>query len=491
MDKNFNKEEMRELLKKNSSSPVFLLKDKDTDIIVTSEKCDAYIALSQKDCIDFLMRAKKQSLYKIEPIDGSIDDKLKKIDSLFMDMSNELDDFPPVGGRLIGVVGHGFYEEDKKTAEERRGASPKVSKEAVTVEEPEKVKEVAQPDQEKDELEEFSTAEETAETETVADFPEAEPEETAKHEPEEQKEFKGFISDETPELPAMFTVPLNLEDDDEFKEIDDMPDDTPFFSLDDYEPTAEMTLPERKVSEEPVAEKDTSEQPKHKFQNIQKVLYDAAMESLMEGNTEDDQEETEKDNPADDNAQICDLLSKFQMFKDNSLIYKRTDEDMCSYFTEKPEKYDEEISFMDFLEDHNGDCGEHFEFVDGKKVKSANVSKAVLTAYSIRALSVQNVLEKLEKGQNFWYTGKKDITTAKYHKQFVLFDDEQKMDAFKEVFYPDGDYTKGHVREDRMLDMYRKIVDSPYIFFNCEEHCTNTAFFEAVEKFEENQKAKN
>lgn len=472
MDKNFNKEEMRELLKKNSSSPVFLLKDKDTDIIVTSEKCDAYIALSQKDCIDFLMRAKKQSLYKIEPIDGSIDDKLKKIDSLFMDMSNELDDFPPVGGRLIGVVGHGFYEEDKKTAEERRGASPKVSKEAVTVEEPEEVKEVAQPVQEKDELEEFSTAEETAEPE-----------------PEEQKEFKGFISDETPELPAMFTVPLDLEDDDEFKEIDDMPDDTPFFSLDDYEPAAGMTLPERKVSEEPVAEKDTSEQPKHKFQNIQKVLYDAAMESLMEGNTEDDQEETEKDDPADDNAQICDLLSKFQMFKDNSLIYKRIDEDMCSYFTEKPEKYDEEISFMDFLEDHNGDCGEHFEFVDGKKVKSANVSKAVLTAYSIRALSVQNVLEKLEKGQNFWYTGKKDITTAKYHKQFVLFDDEQKMDAFKEVFYPDGDYTKGHVREDRMLDMYRKIVDSPYIFFNCEEHCTNTAFFEAVEKFE-NQKAK-
>lgn len=490
MDKNFNKEEMRELLKKNSSSPVFLLKDKDTDIIVTSEKCDAYIALSQKDCIDFLMRAKKQSLYKIEPIDGSIDDKLKKIDSLFMDMSNELDDFPPVGGRLIGVVGHGFYEEDKKTAEERRCASPKVSKEAVTVEEPAEVKEVAQPIHGKDELEEFSTAEETAETETVADFPEAEPEEPAKPEPEEPKGFKGFISDETPELPAMFTVPLDFEDDDEFKKIDDMPDNTPFFSLDDYEPAAEMTLPERRVSEEPVAEKDTSEQPKHKFQNIQKVLYDAAMESLMEGNTEDDQEETEKDDPADDNAQICDLLSKFQMFKDNSLIYKRTDEDMCSYFTEKPEKYDEEISFMDFLEDHNGDCGEHFELVDGKKVKSANVSKAVLTAYSIRALSVQNVLEKLEKGQNFWYTGKKDITTAKYHKQFVLFDDEQKMDAFKEVFYPDGDYTKGHVREDRMLDMYRKIVDSPYIFFNCEEHCANTAFFEAVEKLEKNQIAK-
>ena len=100
------------------------------------------------------------------------------------------------------------------------------------------------------------------------------------------------------------------------------------------------------------------------------------------------------------------------------------------------------------------------------------------------------MLEKLEKGQNFWYTGKKDITTAKYHKQFVLFDDEQKMDAFKEVFYPDGDYAKGHVREDRMLDMYRKIVDSPYIFFNCEEHCANTAFFEAVEKFEKNQIAK-
>lgn len=490
MDKNFNKEEMRELLKKNSSSPVFLLKDKDTDIIVTSEKCDAYIALSQKDCIDFLMRAKKQSLYKIEPIDGSIDDKLKRIDSLFMDMSNELDDFPPVGGRLIGVVGHGFYEEDKKTAEERRGASPKVSKEAAADEE---TVEVAQPVQTKTEPEpeEFSAVEETAEPETTAAFPEEEPEETAEPQPEEPKEFKGFISDETPELPAMFTIPLDLEDDDEFKEIDDMPDDTPFFSLDGYEPVAEMPLPERKVSEKPVAEKDTSEQPKHKFQNIQKVLYDAAMESLMEGNTEDEQEETEKDDPADDNAQICDLLSKFQMFKDNSLIYKRIEEGMCSYFTEKPEKYDEEVSFMDFLEDHNGDCGESFEFVDGKKVKSANVSKAVLTAYSIRALSVQNVLEKLEKGQNFWYTGKKDITTAKYHKQFVLFDDEQKMDAFKKAFYLDDDYAKGHVREDRMFDMYRKIVDSPYIFFNCEEHCANTAFFEAVEKFEEDQKSKN
>ena len=482
---------MRELLKKNSSSPIFLLKDKDTDIIVTSEKCDAYIALSQKDCIDFLMRAKKQSLYKIEPIDGSVDDKLKKIDSLFMDMSNELDDFPPVGGRLIGVVGHGFYEEDKKTAEERRGASPKVSKEAATVEETEEVKEVAQPDQEKDEPEEIGAVEETAEPETTAAFPEEEPEETAEPQPEEPKEFKGFISDETPELPTMFTIPLDLEDDDEFKEIDDMPDDTPFFSLDGYEPVAKIPLPERKVSEEPVAEKDTSEKTKPNSQKIQKVLYDAAMESLMEGHEDDEQEDAEKDDPADDNAQICDLLSKFQMFKDNSLIYKKTEEGMCSYFTEKPEKYDEEISFMDFLEDHNGDCGEHFEFVDGKKVKSANVSKAVLTAYSIRALSVQSVLEKLEKGQNFWYTGKKDITTAKYHKQFVLFDDEQKMDAFKEAFYPDDDYVKGHVREDRMFDMYRKIVDSPYIFFNCEEHCANTAFFEAVEKFEENQKAKN
>ena len=80
---------------------------------------------------------------------------------------------------------------------------------------------MAQPDQEKDEPEEISAVEETAESEATAVFPEEEREETAEPQPEEPKEFKGFISDETPELPAMFTIPLDLEDDDEFKEIDE------------------------------------------------------------------------------------------------------------------------------------------------------------------------------------------------------------------------------------------------------------------------------
>lgn len=124
---------------------------------------------------------------------------------------------------------------------------------------------------------------------------------------------------------------------------------------------------------------------------------------------------------------------------------------------------------------------------NGIKASLNEIGMAIQQHFEDSCISEDEIIAKINKGQNFWYDAKrKSIIRMIGTDDFVLFDDETKMDKFaKENIEQEKTEAcqKAHVASEKAINFYEKeLVDTKYVFFNGEEHCKVSEFLKTLQK---------
>lgn len=119
------------------------------------------------------------------------------------------------------------------------------------------------------------------------------------------------------------------------------------------------------------------------------------------------------------------------------------------------------------------------------KASLNEIGMAIQQHFEDSCISENEITAKINKGQNFWYDAKrKSIVRMIGTDDFVLFDDETKMEKFAQENIEREKIEscqKAHVAPEKAIDFYEKeLVDTKYVFFNGEEHCRVSDFLKIL-----------
>lgn len=121
------------------------------------------------------------------------------------------------------------------------------------------------------------------------------------------------------------------------------------------------------------------------------------------------------------------------------------------------------------------------------RATSNEIALGIQQHFENSCISTSKIEAKISKGQNFWYDAKrKSIIRMIGTDDFVLFDDEKKMENFAKENIESGKINncqKAHVAAEKALEFYEKeLIDTKYVFFNGEEHCRVSDFLKISQK---------